>query len=109
MMKRIKTREDWHKILETSKEQPFLLFKLSMTCFSSLSAKKELQTLETDLPIYIVIVQMDRAVSNAIEQDLAVKHETPQLLLLEDGRGIWQATHNHIKKSIIHDAIITYL
>lgn len=109
MLKRIKSIEAWRALLEQSKEQPFLLFKLSMTCFSSLSAKKELQTLKTELPIYVVIVQMDRQVSNAIEKDLGVKHESPQLLILQDGKGIWQATHYHIKKSIISDAITTYV
>ncbi len=108
-MKRVKTIEAWEKLLATSKEQPFLLFKLSMTCFSSLSAKKELQKLETDLPIYTVIVQMDKAVSRAIEEDLGVKHESPQLLILKDGRGIWQATHYHIKNPLITEAIETYL
>lgn len=108
-MKRIKSIEAWQALLEKSGEQPFLLFKLSMTCFSSLSAKKELQTLETDLPIYIVIVQMDRKVSKAIETDLGVKHESPQLLILKDGKGIWQATHYHIKNPVISEAIELYV
>ena len=108
-MKRIKSIEAWRALLEKSEEQPFLLFKLSMTCFSSLSAKKELQALKTDLPIYIVIVQVDRKVSNAIEVDLSVKHESPQLVILKGGKGIWQATHYRIKKSIISDAIEMYV
>lgn len=80
-----------------------------MTCFSSLSAKKELQALQTELPIHVVIVQMDKQVSKAVEQDLGVKHESPQLLIVKDGKGIWQATHYHIKKSVVNDAITTYV
>jgi len=80
-----------------------------MTCSSSLSAKKVLHSLETEIPIYIVVVQMDKQVSNAIEQDLGVKHESPQLLILKDGKGIWQATHYHIKKTLLTDAINTYV
>lgn len=108
-MNRIKSVEAWQGLLEQSKEQPFLLFKLSMTCFSSLSAKKELQALQTELPIHVVIVQMDKQVSKAVEQDLGVKHESPQLLIVKDGKGIWQATHYHIKKSVVNDAITTYV
>ena len=108
-MKRIKSIEVWRELLEKSKEQPFLLFKFSLTCLSSLSAKKELQSLETELPIYMVVVQMDRQVSNAVENDLGVKHESPQLLILKDGKGIWQATHYHIKKTLLNDAINTYV
>ena len=108
-MKRIKTIESWRDLLAQSWEQPFLLFKFSMTCFSSLSAKKELQKLETDLPIHVVIVQLDRHVSDAIEKDLCVKHESPQLLILKDGKGIWQATHYHIKQTLVSEAIINYI
>ena len=108
-MKRIKSIEVWRELLEKSKEQPFLLFKFSLTCLSSLSAKKELQSLETELPIYMVVVQMDRQVSNAVENDLGVKHESPQLLILKGGKGIWQATHYQIKKTLLNDAINTYV
>lgn len=108
-MKRLKTIEQWQQVLQNSAEQPFLLFKLSMTCFSSISAKKELQQLKTDLPVYVVIVQFDRAVSRAVEQDLGVKHESPQLLIIKDQRGIWQATHYHIKQPIVGEAIETYV
>lgn len=108
-MKRIKTTAAWRELLENSTRQPFLLFKYSMTCFSSISANKELRALKTTLPIYTIIVQMDRKVSNTIEKDLAVKHESPQLLILKDGKGIWQATHYHIKKEIIDEAIRKYL
>lgn len=109
ILKRINSVEAWQKLLEESKEQPFLLFKFSMTCVSSLSAKKELQSLETELPIYMVIVQIDRPVSNAVENDLGVKHESPQLLILKDGKGIWQATHYKIKRKLLQDAINTYI
>jgi len=108
-LKRIKTIEAWRDLLEKSGEQPFLLFKISMTCFSSLTAKKELHALETTLPIYVVIVQMDRAVSNVIASDLGVKHETPQLLILTNGKAVWQATHYHIKNPVINDAIEMYV
>lgn len=108
-MERIKSIEEWRELLEKSKEQPFLLFKFSTTCLSSLSAMKEVRALETELPKYIVIVQEDRLVSNVIENDLGVKHESPQLLILKGGKGIWQATHYSIKKSLLKEAINTYV
>lgn len=109
MMKRMKTIESWHTLLQNSTTLPFLLFKYSMTCFSSISANKELRALETDLPIYTVIVQTDCKASNIIKQDLQVKHASPQLLIIKNGKAIWQATHYHVKKKIVYDAISTYL
>lgn len=108
-MRRITTIEAWHELLEHSTEQPFLLFKYSMTCFSSISANKELRALKTDLPIHTVIVQPDRQVSNAIEKDLHVKHESPQLLIIKNGKAIWQATHYHIKRTVIDEAVQQYV
>lgn len=108
-MKRLTTIEAWRELLENSGGQPFLLFKMSLTCSSSLTAKKALQRLNTELPIFVVYVQNDREVSNLIESDIGVKHESPQLLILKDGKGIWQATHYHIKKSVITDAIKMYV
>lgn len=108
-MKRITSIEAWRELLENSKEQPFLLFKYSKTCLSSLSAIKVLRALETELPKYIVIVQEDRLVSNTIEKDLGVKHESPQLLILKDKKGIWQATHYKIKKHLIYEALNMYV
>lgn len=108
-MKRITSIEAWRELLGNSSEQPFLLFKFSTTCLISLSAIKVFRTLETEIPKYIVIVQEDRVVSNAIEKDLGVKHESPQLLILKDQKGIWQATHYQIKKHLINEAITRYV
>lgn len=108
-MERITTNEDWRTLLEQSTEQPFLVLKFSMTCISSISALKEFKALDTELPKYLVIVQRERAVSNAIARDLGVKHESPQLLILKEGRGVWQATHYKIKRSLLSEAIHTYV
>ncbi len=107
-MNRVKSIEHWQTLVQNSTEQPFLLFKLSLTCLSSIAAKKEMKLLETDLPIYVVIVQMDKKISNRIESDLGVKHETPQLLILKDGKATWQATHYHIKRPLVTEAIKLY-
>src|SRR5690625_2829435 len=104
-MKRITTIEAWRESLEGSKERPSLLLKFGMACSSSVSALEELRELETELPKYIVAVQADRPVSNMIEKDLGVKHESPQLLILKGGKGIWQATHDKIKRSLLNEAI----
>lgn len=108
-MNRLKTIEEWRMLLEKSDEQPFLIFKLSMTSLSSVTAKKEMESLVTDIPRYVVISQLDKKVSNAVELDTGVKHETPQLLIIKDKKAIWQATRYQIKQSVVLDAIATYV
>lgn len=85
-MQRITTLNKWCEVLEQSKFKPCLVLKISMTCISSISALKEYKELQTELPKYLVIVQMDRVISNAIACDLQVKHESPQLIILQGGK-----------------------
>ncbi|REB05227.1 DUF2847 family protein [Sporosarcina sp. BI001-red] len=108
-MNRLKTIEEWKTLLENSDEQPFLLFKVSMTSLSSVTAKKEMESLVTDLPRYVVISQLDRKVSNAVALDTGVTHETPQLLIIKGKKAIWQATRYQIKQSVVLDAIASYV
>src|SRR5262245_4143546 len=52
-------------------------------------------------------VQAHRAVSNAIVQKLGVRHETPQALLLKNGRVVWSASHFRVTAAAVDDAIRT--
>ncbi|WP_432352921.1 monothiol bacilliredoxin BrxC family protein [Sporosarcina sp. A2] len=108
-MNRLKSIEEWQTLLERSEEQPFLLFKLSVTSLSSVTAKKEMESLVTDLPRYVVISQFDKKVSNAVESDTGVKHETPQLFIIKNKKAIWQATRYQIKQSVVLEAIEKYV
>ncbi|WP_025115561.1 bacillithiol system redox-active protein YtxJ [Lysinibacillus fusiformis] len=108
-MQRIKTLDSWRDVLEQSHEMPCLVLKFSLTCISSISALKEFKALATELPKYVVIVQKERDVSNAIERDLQVKHESPQLLILQNGKGIWQATHYKIKQPLLVEGLRLYV
>ena len=61
---------------------------------------------ETSAPQYaMVTVQTHRAVSNAIAQQLGVRHETPQALLIKDGRVVWSASHFRVTAAAVDRAI----
>lgn len=108
-MQRIKTLDSWKEVLEQSHKMPCLVLKFSLTCISSISALKEFKALATELPKYVVIVQKERDVSNAIERDLQVKHESPQFIILQGGKGIWQATHYKIKQPLLVEGLRLYV
>ena len=55
----------------------------------------------------MVTVQTHRAVSNAIAQKLGVRHETPQALLVKNGRVVWSASHFRVTAAAVDDAIRT--
>ncbi len=111
--------DELHRLLAESESRPVLLFKHSYTCGVSVEALDELVAHLNDrgpkgsapqrhdfLPQYaMVTVQTHRAVSNAIAQKLGVRHETPQALLVRNGRVVWSASHFRVTAAAVDDAI----
>lgn len=104
-MQELFSAEEWDEVLEQSTEVPVLLLKHSSTCPISAAAFQAFEQVETKLPKYFMIVQKSRPLSKTIEQDLEVRHESPQLFLLKDGKTVWQATHYSIRATAIAKAI----
>jgi bacillithiol system protein YtxJ len=80
-----------------SRERPVLLFKHSRTCGVSHGALDELQAhvarKATGASYKVITVQSHRQISDEAAARLGVRHETPQAILLRDGRPIWRASH----------------
>jgi bacillithiol system protein YtxJ len=91
-------RSDFDDLLERSKEQPVALLKHSVACPISAQGQKEFVGLEgeNDPPLYAVVVQYARDLSNHIAETLGVRHETPQVLIIKDGEAIYHASHHKI-------------
>lgn len=47
-------------------------------------------------PVYYLDLLKHRDVSNAIVDKIAVKHESPQALVIKNGKCIYHASHNVI-------------
>jgi bacillithiol system protein YtxJ len=46
--------------------------------------------------------------SNAIAERFGVRHETPQALLIKDGRVVWHASHWSITSDSLTEALRPY-
>ena len=101
-------------LLSESHTRPLLLFKHSFSCGVRAEALDELiDHLNADIvaagvpdPRYaIVTVQTHRDVSNAVSTKLGVRHETPQALLIRDGRVIWSASHFRVTAEAMKKAL----
>jgi len=86
--------------IEESRVRPVLLFKHSRTCGVSAEALDELHAHVEQSPrcatYKVITVQSHRAVSDHAAARLGVRHETPQAILLRDGRPVWNASHFRI-------------
>ena len=97
------------RTIAASGEHLVLLFKHSVTCGTSAQAHDELVAhLSEDqhsTQYAIVTVQTHRNVSDAIETHFNVRHETPQVLLIQEGRAVWEASHFGVTADAINNAI----
>lgn len=104
-MQEIYTTEEWDEVLDQSNEKLVLMLKHSSTCPVSASAFNAFHRTETDFPKYYLVVQKSRPLSQEIERELEIRHESPQLFLLKDGKAVWKATHYSIMEPAITKAI----
>lgn len=104
-MKEIRSMEEWEHVRNQSKEEPVFLMKHSSTCPISAAGYREFDKFETDIPKYYLIVQRSRPLSNEVEGELGIQHQSPQLFLMKDGEAVWHESHYEISQSNIKSAI----
>ena len=90
-----------------SMEEPVVLFKHSAYCGTSRRARREIETLTeaSDPPVYEVVVQEARAVSNKIAETLGIKHQSPQVIILHQGRPIFETSHGRVTATAVRQAV----
>ena len=86
--------------IEESRLRPVLLFKHSRSCGVSAEALDELHShveqADGTAAYKMLTVQSHRQLSDDIAVRLGIRHETPQAILLRDGRPVWSASHFRI-------------
>lgn len=99
----IKTTEELDSLFEQSNEKPIVLFKHSTTCPISAGVHQEISGADAD--INIVVMQHARNVSDAIAQKTGIRHESPQAIVLKDGKAIYHASHYDVTASDVESHI----
>lgn len=102
--------EELDRLIDDSTRRPLLLFKHSYSCGISAEALDELvdhlNGAPTDSVRYaMVTVQTHRDLSNAVARKLGVRHETPQALMIRDGRVVWSASHFRVTAKAVDAAV----
>ena len=101
--------DELDRAIAESRQRPLLLFKHSYSCGVSVEALDELlahlSEERADARYAMVTVQTHRHVSNAVAAKLGVRHETPQALLVRDGRVVWSASHFRVNADALGKAL----
>ena len=101
------TLQDVNDCIQESLEQPVLIFKHSAVCPTSFYAKNQMdEYLRTGAAkVYMVVVQEQRPLSQDIALTLDVKHESPQLLIVHEGKTKTVLNHHDITMAAVQEAL----
>ena len=85
-----------------------IVLKHGAHCGISASARQELERFLDERPgliAYAIEVGEHRELSNVVAQRLGVPHQSPQALVVRDGRTVWHASHFEITVGALADAL----
>ena len=108
-MKRLKDPAQIDALL---KESIAVLFKHSTRCNISETAYSDVNAFEAAnprIPVYLIDVIEDRSASQYVAEQVRVPHESPQVILLEEGRAVWHASHFDLAGEALQEQVETCL
>lgn len=101
--------ETLEQVITASHTQPVVLFKHSRTCPISAMAREKLIKAKSEdlltLPVYEIIVQQSRFISDEVARRWAIKHESPQVLVIYRNRVVYHASHWEIDPLKVQNAV----
>lgn len=94
-------------IIEASFLKPQLIFKHSTRCSVSRFVLNEFKSgygfSEVDFTAYFLDLLSYREISNAVAHQFDVVHQSPQLLIIKNGKPVAHASHENVNKIILTD------
>ena len=88
------------EIVTLSEQNPVVIFKHSTRCIISRTVLKNFEKefdLESKVKPYFLDLLEFRPISNEIASLFNVTHQSPQLILVKDGKAIYNASHDNIE------------
>ena len=100
------TVEKVDAIIELSHSKQVVIFKHSTSCGISKMVLKGLQrdidSMDVDATnFYFLDLLAFRSVSNYIADKIEVRHESPQMIIIQNGKAVHHASHNTINAASI--------
>ena len=101
----IESEEDLAKAVKKSFEKKVVIFKHSTRCHISKMVLKnfenEVAHADKEVAYYFLDLIANRSISNKIAEDFGVTHQSPQMIVLENGKAVNNASHQSISVSLI--------
>ena len=107
--KTLSTSDQLDRALDESSRRPAVIFKHSPTCGISAQAFESISGwLDGKIPdadFYVVPVPASRAVATALAQRFGIRHESPQVMVIDGGEVTWHGSHFRATASAIAAAL----
>ena len=88
-------------------ESLFAIFKHSTRCSISSMAKNRVERdWDLDFPIYYLDLIQYRSISNLIAAKSGIEHQSPQLIVFQNGLPVYDASHNAIDANEIKSNLV---
>ena len=103
----LRSTEELEQVILLSQEKPQVIFKHSTRCSISSVAKGRLEkaTAPEETPFYYLDLISYRSLSNSIADRFAVEHESPQILVIKNGKCVYNESHMGINMDEIKDQL----
>jgi len=100
-------KEQWQELLDRSAHEPVFIFKHSIRCgISSVILNRfDKQMREKNQGYYFLNILANRELSNWIADELNIRHESPQLIVIKGAKVIAYDSHYRlleISKSVLN-------
>ena len=105
MIKLLESTEEWYELKEST--SPLIIFKHSRTCPISIHARERIAAVVYLLPtnIYEVVVQDSQELSDIIAKELGLEHQSPQIIVLVNGKAFYHRDHEEIRGDELLDFV----
>ena len=103
----LKSAEQLELIKTASFEKPQIIFKHSTRCSVSADAYDEMD--KADLTAWYLDLLANRALSNQIASDFGVMHQSPQIIIIKDGKAAFNESHWRIKAENVKATLETFI
>jgi bacillithiol system protein YtxJ len=95
--------ESLEELVARSHDAPVVIFKHSTTCPISAAAYRQMSTLKD--AVALVVVQRAREVSREVAERTGIEHESPQAIILRNGKAVWNASHWSVTSDAVEEAL----
>lgn len=101
----IESDEDLKNAVAKSFEKKIVIFKHSTRCHISKMVLKnfesEVNNTDKNVDYYFLDLIAHRPISNKIAEEFGITHQSPQLIVVENGKAVKDASHQSISVNLI--------